>query len=607
MKLINEAEVYSTWSPIIESATGINDKTKLGWMSEYCHYHKLYEDAHNYAHLNPAMSLPGMGHAITPTVATSQSNFGSATKGSGDKPFSLLPLALQVAGQTIGLDLVPVVPMSGPMGILTYLDFVYAGGTDPVQLANSATGADGGALPEVFKLSATDSISKTAGYYYLICDHGTAGSVTKGLLVEYVGTSRVDGASIFAIPRFKNGDIGSFVYASSAVTGDLGNIGVVGTALAGNSLGYTLADFLDGGASLFHPEGTQSEIADELAKNLHGGGVDETTFDITGGQASDLGDLTQTAVLVKALEDHITGFSGNSYTTNDPMRRGTAEAKQDNLLGLSLFNKSVAAETFQVAAAVTREQVQDLKQFGIDAVAQVESVLVNELTQSINKNILDRLFALGAKNSNAIETVEGVNFSFQLGNNTIATGDSTWTHTDSDGATATLNVDAIDVSGGGNTQGTLQRRILSKFLAAANIIATRGRRGAANFVVTNGQVGTALQDVAGFVAYPMANTINQTAGSLYPVGSIAGLQVYVDPNLAWNNTKYCVGRKGDGNSPGLVFMPYLMAESVQTIAEGTMAPKIAVKSRYALVDAGHNPELYYVTGKIFTDTGYSLV
>ena len=28
-------------------------------------------------------------------------------------------------------------------------------------------------------------------------------------------------------------------------------------------------------------------------------------------------------------------------------------------------------------------------------------------------------------------------------------------------------------------------------------------------------------------------------------------------------TQFAVGRKGDGNSPGLVFMPYLMAESVE--------------------------------------------
>jgi hypothetical protein len=42
-------------------------------------------------------------------------------------------------------------------------------------------------------------------------------------------------------------------------------------------------------------------------------------------------------------------------------------------------------------------------------------------------------------------------------------------------------------------------------------------------------------------------------------------------------------------------MPYLMAESVQTIAEGTMAPKVAVKSRFALVEAGFHPETQYIT------------
>ena len=71
--------------------------------------------------------------------------------------------------------------------------------------------------------------------------------------------------------------------------------------------------------------------------------------------------------------------------------REVGEQTPDKVMGLSLFSKSVAAETFQVAAAVTREQVQDLKQFGVDAVAQVESVLTNELTQSINTHILTKL------------------------------------------------------------------------------------------------------------------------------------------------------------------------------------------------------------------------
>jgi hypothetical protein len=37
-------------------------------------------------------------------------------------------LAIQVAAKTVGFDIVPVIPMSGPSGVLSYLDYVYAGG-----------------------------------------------------------------------------------------------------------------------------------------------------------------------------------------------------------------------------------------------------------------------------------------------------------------------------------------------------------------------------------------------------------------------------------------------------------------------------------------------
>jgi len=414
MKLINEAEVYSTWSPIIESATGIADREKLGWMSEYCHYHKLYEDAHNYAHLNPGMSLPGMGHATTPTVATSQANFGSAAKGSGDKPFSLLPLALQVAGQTVGLDLVPVVPMSGPMGILTYLDFVYAGGPDIEKTAAGTDGlnpADATSIPSLFKHSAAWAGSAlTAGNNYVLGDHTTASSLNWGLIATYVGTSRVDGHQIWAPQKFADGKNAVIFYSSSATA----ITAVVETTehMTGVSDTKTLVDFVNTSDGVFELS-SQANVTTQLALSRNEGMT--TVFNA----GTDMGDHPSAAVLVKALEDHITGYSGDSYSNNNPMRRGKGESTQDNLLGLSLYNKSVAAETFQVAAAVTREQVQDLKQFGIDAVAQVESVLVNELTQSINKNIIDRLFALGTSNSVTIASVEGVNFSFEFGDNAL--------------------------------------------------------------------------------------------------------------------------------------------------------------------------------------------
>ena len=457
--LINEAEVRSTWSPIIESATGINDANKLAWMSTYCHNHKLYEDA-NIMSLDPTMNLAGMGATAFPT---------SGANGSGDKAPSLLPLAMQVAAQTVGLDLVPVIPMAGPMGLLSYLDFTYEGG----RLDNNV---------------APTYIKANSGVTVLSGD-------------EKVGTSRIDGKDIIKL-----------------------------------------------------------------------GATTEAALDADNATPVTVASLYAGAELVKALEDHIKGFVA-ADKDGTPFSREEGESTPDKVMGLSLFSKSVSAKTYQVAAAVTREQVQDLKQFGVDAVAQVESVLTNELTQSINNLILAKINGLGKENAGA--TVAGVYTS------------------------ADLDIDlgvAADYLGG-ETRSSNHRRILTSILAAANYIANKGRRGAGNFCVVGPKVATALQSVAGFVANPMANTLSQAAGAIYPVGSVAGVNVYTDPRQAWGAGEHevVVGRKGDGNGPGLVFMPYLMAESVQTIAEGTMAPKIAVKSRFALVEAGFHAETQYVT------------
>ena len=541
MNLINEQELFAKWSPILESEAGITDRTRVEWMSKYCHYHELYE-SNSYAQLG---AVNGMGSTRFPGNPGTQQDFFNQETGSGDKAHTLLPLAMQVAAQTVGLDLVPVVPMPGPMGVLTYLDFVYGGGK------TAGIGTNAPLLVKTTLNAAYIGASGLPGF--------TAGAVgsSAGYTFAYVGASRLDGMPIFHIQT----------PGTTATISDALNSITIGSVIGGTSGQYTVE-------------------------------------------------------LVKALEDHITGFSGAALSStngnpqyagfdiNDPYSRNDGEGTMDNIMNLSLFNKSVEAKTFQVAAAVTREQVQDLKQFGVDAVSQVESVLINELTQSINKNILDRLFFLGERNHEYVVRTQGTNFFLNLGGTAVQVGPTATVAAKLNPATnfgayiqsAALLAQVVNPTEVANSASenlhTRQRKIMSKVLAIANLIAIRGRRGPATFVVTNGQVCSALQDVAGFVPAPMANTINQMSGSLYPIGTLAGLAIYNDPNRAWNDTRFCVGRKGDGNSPGLVFMPYLMAESVQTIAEGTMAPKVAVKSRYALVEAGFHPETMYLTSGV---------
>jgi hypothetical protein len=65
--------------------------------------------------------------------------------------------------------------------------------------------------------------------------------------------------------------------------------------------------------------------------------------------------------------------------------------------------------------------------------------------------------------------------------------------------------------------------------------------------------------------------------------------------MTWDDCRICVGRKSDGNTPGVVFMPYILADTVQTVVEGTMAPKLLVNSRFAIVDAGFHTSQNYFT------------
>ena len=152
---------------------------------------------------------------------------------------------------------------------------------------------------------------------------------------------------------------------------------------------------------------------------------------------------------------------------------------------------------------------------------------------------------------------------------------------------------------GGETFISNQRRIASRIMAAANLVTQSSRHGRPNWIVTNTQVLSALQDNANFVVAPVTNTLTQDGSqSIYFAGSIAGMNVYVDPYMAWDDTRILVGKKANVTAagvsdPGVVFMPYILADTVQTIVEGTMAPKLLVNSRFAIVDAGFYPEQNY--------------
>jgi hypothetical protein len=464
-------------------------------------------------------------------------------------------MALNIALLTIGLELVPVIPSKGPWAMLTYMDFPYAGG-------------------KLGRVNETSFDGKGEGN-----ENKPIYIKIKGLTLEQIAgiRTKIEDGTIAADAAVEVGGFkGKFIMLGRMDACPL--VKVVECSAANKSIREEFA------------------AADSVKIGTYTIALAEAT-DNAAAQAVEA-DFVQTSV------DLVDGFANFFDGSKNSMTRAQNETGTGNVIGLRLFSKWIQMGSYEVTGTVTRQQLQDLPLYGVDAVSKVMEALQNEITQHINQRILERVFALGVTNAVQQKARQGVDLNLYMGNGgadiPFAQAFPGVPHfTDiygHDHKTTWGNVKNAEVNTSAENLSTRQRRIMSKLLAAANLIQLVGRRGRPTWVVTNGQVATALQDVSGYVVAPMLNTMSQAnTQNLYHAGTVAGLQIYVDPYMDWNDTRICIGRKGDGNSPGVIFMPYILADTVSITAEGTMAPKMLVNSRYTIAEAGFYPELQYLT------------
>lgn len=575
-----------TWEKMLKENFNVSNQEKLNWVSQYAAIHEIHEsqlgintgnvvpsDAH--PGVNPLYATPmnttGMGNPYAPSqldpmstapynAANPTGSFWGQTPGSGDIPVSTLPMALNIALLTIGLELVPVIPSKGPWAMLTYMDFPYAGG----------------------KLGRVNETS---------FDGKGEGNENKPIYIKIKGLTLPQIAGI----REKMED-GTVTADAEVIVGDF-----KGKFIAlGRMDACPLVKVVESGDKSIRE-------AFDAATEVKIGAYTVTLAGASDGKAAQKveADFVQTSV------DLVDGFANFFDGSKNPMTRAQNETGTGNVIGLRLFSKWIQMGSYEVTGTVTRQQLQDLPLYGVDAVSKVMEALQNEITQHINQRILERVFALGVTNAVQQKARQGVDLNLWMGKSgdvpfaTAYAGVPHFTDIYGHDHKATWgNVKNSEVNTSAENLATRQRRIMSKVLAAANLIQLVGRRGRPTWIVTNGQVATALQDVSGYVVAPMLNTMSQAnTQNLYHAGTIAGLQVYVDPYMDWNDTRICIGRKGDGNSPGVIFMPYILADTVSITAEGTMAPKMLVNSRYTIAEAGFYPELQYLTIAVGSEFG----
>jgi hypothetical protein len=543
---------------------------RVEWMAEYAELHSINENA--YANVTTA----GMGQVFNPGVSSlpgllgGGAGFGSplgggSTPGSGDLGQNLLPVAMKIAAQTIGLDLVAVKPTPGPKIDLLYIDFQYDDLTD----SNNSR-------PQVFKIATSTNLAAITATLssFVSANNGSLtqgglanvrvfatgvtnplipgtlvntdpGAGSKAGILEFLGFSRIDGAPMFKAYRQSNS----------------GNLG------GSNVPNYPYA--FDQTLNTFGPTGSMTSQINYIGTIV----------------AS-----ASTIELVSALEDHLPGFSANwaSGGTNNasgtyPMSRQEDDNSYSGVIGPKISSKSVAVGTIEVSTALRRTEIEDIKaNTGMDIVQKMESILVNELSQTISKQIVARIFELGNKNRQTAPVQTGLGVTSVLAASASTIFD--------------LNTSYVTIGGGigGETTHAVQRKLITKLAHASNYIATEGRVGPAQFAVTNGGLAASLMDIAGYTINPVKSKLNGQ-GQLYPVGTIGDIQIYVDPYMRYNDNRIVIGRKNNPDQPGLIFVPYLMAQSISVISEATFAPRMLLRSRYAIADVGFFPEKQYMT------------
>jgi hypothetical protein len=553
---IDKNKALKKWTPVLENM-GVNEATKLGWMSEMAEMQSINENVAT-AGLSYATqgNISGMGNVVSAQPGNVAGSVAGSTAGSGDYGQQLLPVSMKIAAQTIGLDLVDVIPTPGPKIDLMFIDFKYDDTPDGIE------------KPLVWKLNVADDAERAALYVFLraqltaAVSVETVGGLTKQVFLNLTGagaTATGVNASILALDDIAVG-------SREGVVEFLGFSRIDGLPMFRSFRQVGEPGSL-GGDYQFSVAHNTFDFADSIVTVMAAGFV--------GGAAL----TTPTIELISALEDHIEGYVTNFSADHAPMRRGVDDNSYPGIIAPDVSTKTIAVGTIEISTALKRTEIEDIKaSTGMDIVQKMESILVNELSQTISKEITHKLFEMGDLNR-ASAPVVGAGSMFDF------------------------DVDAMIAGAalGGETSHSLQRKLISKIMNASNYIATEGRVGPAQYVVTNGNLAAALQDIAGYTINPVKSNLNAT-GQLYPVGQIGGISIYVDPFMKYSDNRILVGRKSA--NLGVCFVPYLMAQSVSLISEATFAPRLLLRSRYAVADLGWYPQKQYMTINVTDTAGY---
>ena len=242
------------------------------------------------------------------------------------------------------------------------------------------------------------------------------------------------------------------------------------------------------------------------------------------------------------------GYSGDA-STGGPTSTSSLEAEAGRKLSIQVLKQTVEAKTRKLSARWTFEAAQDANSMhGLDVEAEIMQALAQEITAEIDQEVLTSL-----------RTLAGA---------------------------ATDTYDQANVSGQATFVGDQHAALAVLINRAANLIATRTRRGAGNYVVVSPTMLTVLQTATTSAFARTTEGPFEAPTNTKFVGTLNGtMRVFVDQYAA-DDAPVLVGYKGDGEIDAAAFYcPYIPLMSSGTVLDpATFEPTVSFMTRYGYVE-----------------------
>jgi hypothetical protein len=268
---------------------------------------------------------------------------------------------------------------------------------------------------------------------------------------------------------------------------------------------------------------------------------------ITGGTADDMATAGDEALSPFRIA---TAYSGNVGTSKADST-SALEGEPGKKINVQILKQVVEAKTRKLSARWTFEAAQDAQAMhGIDVEAEIMAALAQEITVEIDQEILASLRGLA-----------GAAYSF---NQATVSGTATFVGDEHAALAVTIN-------------------------RAANLIAQRTRRGAANWAVVSPQVLTVLQSATtSAFARTTEGTFEAPTNTKF-VGTLNGaMKIYVDSYMSDSDTnnQLLIGYKGTSEADAAAFYcPYVPLMSSGVVLDpATFEPVVGFMTRYGYVE-----------------------